>query len=346
MTISNTHHQEFLLSPILCSIKPLNTAMASCDALSERIADEANRLQCFNASELRKKPELREDTAYKDCLNIAGSGSILMAYGNGMRIAKDKTPETVVLLHRRKEGVVVEKNGMYWTRAFAKVPSIPIKEYHIPSDMIDVAVYISVRNNDEFYARFSRQAKPNTQTSIPLGGTEDMLPLPMETNPEPPTTEVTLVDALRAAEKSMETAQQAYASAKLLVSSLAPHVERLVNKIESVEIPVKTDTDETTRTPHHGWPDKGTHIVYFVQGTKTQHIKIGETQNLHGRMRSLRQTSEDLRILGWLKADESTERKLHDKFRAHRTHGEWFSPALEIFQFIVEHTHRVYEEGK
>ena len=346
MANSKTDYQEFPLSPTPSDVELLNTAIASCDMLSEYIADEANRRKCFTAETLLKDKELKQSDTHWKCREIAGPYSVDAAYRSGTYLARHNRARPAILRHRGRIGspVVVKSNGMYCTKAFADVPSIPIKGYHIPNDMVDIAVQISVRNDNKFYAKFSRQAKPNAQTSIPLDENEGEPPSLADPDIASLTTEVTLVDALRAAEKSIEAAQLAHESAKHLVSSLIPHVELLVNKIQSFESSSKADTDEVL--PINGWPGKDTHVVYFVQGTESLRIKIGETQNLPERMRRLRggQTPEQLRILGWMPGNKKTEKELHSKFLKHRVHNEWFTPAVEIYQYIVEHTHRVYEE--
>ena len=120
---------------------------------------------------------------------------------------------------------------------------------------------------------------------------------------------------------------------------------------ETEALPRSEDVTRSIRKPpaqleRNGWPAEGILVVYFVQGEVTRRIKIGETDNLIERITNLRgsQSSEKLTVLGWMEADENTERELHDQFAGDRAHKEWFYNTVAILQFIVEHTHRIYEE--
>lgn len=126
---------------------------------------------------------------------------------------------------------------------------------------------------------------------------------------------------------------------------------KLEESTETEALPRSEDVTRSIRKPsaqleRNGWPAEGILVVYFVQGEVTRRIKIGETDNLIERITNLRgsQSSEKLTVLGWMEADENTERELHDQFAGDRAHKEWFYNTVAILQFIVEHTHRIYEE--
>ncbi len=75
--------------------------------------------------------------------------------------------------------------------------------------------------------------------------------------------------------------------------------------------------------------------VYFLQAEGNGLIKIGFTTNLLRRVRDHRNGSPVLlHFLGAYEAQETEERLVHDLFRYHRQHGEWFSPAPEIFKYV------------
>lgn len=199
-----------------------------------------------------------------------------------------------------------------------------------------------LEDNDEWTIAFYG-SEPITVSEETAVLAEPTVELPTS---EEHSSEVSFVDALRFAEQAIKASELAQENAKLMISGLVPHVERLVNKIQAVENFQQAEAVVDEPPSQNGWPEKDVHVVYFVQGEESLRIKIGETHNLVKRIRSLRggQTSEKLRILGWMGADQDTEKELHAKFRAHRVHNEWFLPAVEIFQFIVEHTHRIYEQ--
>jgi len=80
--------------------------------------------------------------------------------------------------------------------------------------------------------------------------------------------------------------------------------------------------------------------VYFIQGVDGGPIKIGVAADPVGRLASIQLMSPmTLRILGLIRgAGQPEERRLHKRFAAHRSHGEWFRPAVEITDFIKENS--------
>ena len=78
--------------------------------------------------------------------------------------------------------------------------------------------------------------------------------------------------------------------------------------------------------------------VYFIQDT-IGNIKIGVTTDLDQRFKMLQMANScPLKIIGAVssKDDRDLEASLHQKFKAHRLCGEWFSPAQEIFDYIAQ----------
>lgn len=83
-------------------------------------------------------------------------------------------------------------------------------------------------------------------------------------------------------------------------------------------------------------------FIYFVQDEAGQ-IKIGKTRNVFRRVRDMQVASgRPLTVLGVYPGVEADERKIHERFRKSRVHGEWFSPAPEIIRWVANNCH-VYD---
>jgi len=79
--------------------------------------------------------------------------------------------------------------------------------------------------------------------------------------------------------------------------------------------------------------------VYFVGSGKLGAglIKIGYAEDVAARLSSLQVGSaEPLHLLGDLPGDREAEEWLHNRFGHLRVRGEWFLPAPELLDFIVE----------
>lgn len=75
--------------------------------------------------------------------------------------------------------------------------------------------------------------------------------------------------------------------------------------------------------------------VYVLGGIDGKFFKIGFTNNLQERMRSLQTAFPGpLHLYLAIPAEKDVERKLHDHFSAYRAHGEWFKRCAPILQFI------------
>ena len=74
--------------------------------------------------------------------------------------------------------------------------------------------------------------------------------------------------------------------------------------------------------------------TYFIQGEKTQLIKIGKAVDTHRRCSDLQTGSPDkLMVLLAIRGD--FEKRLHRKFSAERSHGEWFYPE-KVLTYLQE----------
>jgi hypothetical protein len=74
-------------------------------------------------------------------------------------------------------------------------------------------------------------------------------------------------------------------------------------------------------------------VIYFIQGTITGNIKIGQTKrDISSRMIQI-QSSDPLVCLKVIK-DSNNERLYHRKFKHAWSHGEWFRPTPDLLEFI------------
>lgn len=75
-------------------------------------------------------------------------------------------------------------------------------------------------------------------------------------------------------------------------------------------------------------------VVYFIRASNGR-IKIGVTDDLKARFSALRSSSPcELEILVSVEGDELTEREMHERFKASRSHGEWFDPSPDLIAYI------------
>lgn len=76
--------------------------------------------------------------------------------------------------------------------------------------------------------------------------------------------------------------------------------------------------------------------VYFIQGVKSGHIKIGFSTDVPARAASLTTGSaETLRLLGTIPGTQSDEQALHRTFQHLRVKGEWFESGPDLIAYIV-----------
>ena len=83
-------------------------------------------------------------------------------------------------------------------------------------------------------------------------------------------------------------------------------------------------------------PSSGEGWVYFIACEETQRVKIGYTKgNVTKRLKALQTgAAGQLRFIAKQPGSPETERAIHDKFAAHRLHGEWFEMSEDLFSYI------------
>lgn len=82
-------------------------------------------------------------------------------------------------------------------------------------------------------------------------------------------------------------------------------------------------------------------MIYFIQPGEIEKVKIGYSRgDVKARMRTLQTGScEILKLLGVIpNGTVELERRLHEKFKAHHLHLEWFALAPEIKALIERKT--------
>jgi hypothetical protein len=81
--------------------------------------------------------------------------------------------------------------------------------------------------------------------------------------------------------------------------------------------------------------------IYFVGAGDGEPIKIGRANNIKQRLSMIQSGNpKRLRVLASFFSDDSiaTEQAYHDRFAAHRLHGEWFAPHPDILAEIARLT--------
>src|SRR5476651_2721072 len=76
--------------------------------------------------------------------------------------------------------------------------------------------------------------------------------------------------------------------------------------------------------------------VYFAKNETTGNIKIGYSLNPASRVANL-QTSNCAKValIGVIyDGSIKTEKELHERFKAHRVHGEWYTSTAELEDLI------------
>ena len=86
--------------------------------------------------------------------------------------------------------------------------------------------------------------------------------------------------------------------------------------------------------------------LYFIQCEVTGIIKIGRSDNPERRFRNIQSYSPTKLILRLVLANKGyIEHYLHDVFKEHHAHDEWFHPSKELEDFISSHRelHAIYQ---
>lgn len=84
--------------------------------------------------------------------------------------------------------------------------------------------------------------------------------------------------------------------------------------------------------------------VYFIEGVGTGRVKIGFAKDPEQRRKAFQPCSPvELKLLatGTCRSDRYVERVLHERFAAHRLHGEWFTLTPQLARLIA----RIAETG-
>ena len=80
-----------------------------------------------------------------------------------------------------------------------------------------------------------------------------------------------------------------------------------------------------------------TRYVYFIRRGRMREVKIGSAYDVEGRLRQLRtSTSDDLRLIGVLAGDDTTECTIQKRFHAYWISREWFRLNGELAEFIKQ----------
>lgn len=77
--------------------------------------------------------------------------------------------------------------------------------------------------------------------------------------------------------------------------------------------------------------------IYFIQSVRGGPIKIGITDDLPARLRTLQTAHADkLSIIYSFRGKTSDEEMIHRMFSAYRINGEWFEPE-PVLEYIKRH---------
>lgn len=77
--------------------------------------------------------------------------------------------------------------------------------------------------------------------------------------------------------------------------------------------------------------------VYYIRSEDSGRVKIGWSSNVPARLKSLQRASASrLTLLYSEPGTGRDEANLHERFRAHRVHGEWFEPSADLLAHIKQ----------
>ena len=77
-------------------------------------------------------------------------------------------------------------------------------------------------------------------------------------------------------------------------------------------------------------------LIYFIQSGDAGYIKIGHTNDIRQRLTSLQTGSgEVLHLRATMNGTDNDEKRLHQRFKRARKHGEWFEPTPKLLTFIA-----------
>jgi hypothetical protein len=80
-------------------------------------------------------------------------------------------------------------------------------------------------------------------------------------------------------------------------------------------------------------------LIYFIEADACKAIKIGYSRSDPNERLAILQTGSPAKLtrLALMAGSLSDEYKLHERFKALRSHGEWFRDEPELRDFIQEH---------
>jgi hypothetical protein len=78
-------------------------------------------------------------------------------------------------------------------------------------------------------------------------------------------------------------------------------------------------------------------MVYLFLNNESGNVKIGHSNNIPSRMKSVSfTTGAELTLLGCILGERDEEKKLHDLFKLYRLQGEWFFPHGSILDYFKD----------
>lgn len=90
---------------------------------------------------------------------------------------------------------------------------------------------------------------------------------------------------------------------------------------------------------------KGAHYIYFIAAPDADVVKIGIAGDPKRRFRTIQACSPvRLELVLFVRGTIFDERHLHERFAAHRVHGEWFRYHSDILS-LIERLARLTERG-
>ena len=101
--------------------------------------------------------------------------------------------------------------------------------------------------------------------------------------------------------------------------------------VDNADVPALSGKRKFVARANRNKAKAGRSWVYFAQAGEGGPIKIGQTRDVHTRIRALRAMHyEEIRLIGMIPETFINEHTLHGHFGAHCIRGEWFKPVSEL----------------
>jgi hypothetical protein len=97
---------------------------------------------------------------------------------------------------------------------------------------------------------------------------------------------------------------------------------------------IRTTSAERFAASGHHRPDSPTAVVYYVQRSDGA-VKIGTSEGLGSRLRSLRSAHGQLDVLATEPGGYHAEARRHDEFAGLALGGEWFRPGEDLLALVA-----------